>query len=65
MRFMRISEVIETTGLGRSSIYKLMASGDFPKPVSLGARAVAWVSGEINEWMTARIDERDFHKNDG
>lgn len=65
MRFMRISEVIETTGLCRSSIYSLMASGDFPKPVSLGARAVAWVSGEINEWMTARIDERDFHKNDG
>lgn len=65
MRFMRLSEVIETTGLCRSSIYSLMASGDFPKPVSLGARAVAWVSGEINEWMTARIEERDFHKNDG
>ena len=36
MRFMRLTEVIKDTGLGRSSIYKRIAEGEFPKPVPLG-----------------------------
>jgi len=40
MRFMRLTEVIKDTGLGRSSIYKRIAQGEFPKPVPLGGRAV-------------------------
>ncbi|WP_369819056.1 AlpA family phage regulatory protein, partial [Alcanivorax sp. HI0044] len=38
MRFMRLTEVIRDTGLGRSSIYKRIAEGVFPKPVPLGGR---------------------------
>ena len=38
MRFMRLTEVIKDTGLGRSSIYKRIAQGEFPKPVPLGGR---------------------------
>ena len=59
MRFMRISEVIETTGLGRSSIYKLMAEDAFPKSVPLVNRSVGWVSYEVEGWIMARIEERD------
>lgn len=65
MRFMRLSEVIAITGLCRSSIYNRMALGQFPRSVSLGGRAVAWVSDEVDHWMAARIEERDSHKSSG
>ncbi|MGO3344155.1 MAG: AlpA family phage regulatory protein [Marinomonas sp.] len=44
---MRLNEVINTTGLSRSSIYAYMAKGGFPKPIQLGPRAVAWVEEEV------------------
>ena len=58
MRFMRLTEVIRDTGLGRSSIYKRIAEGVFPKPVPLGGRTVGWVSDEVEAWILERI-ERD------
>ena len=59
MALMRLKEVKEYTGLGRSSIYKYMNNGDFPKSVSLGGRAIAWVDEEIIEWVQDKIDLRD------
>jgi|25BtaG_2_1085352.scaffolds.fasta_scaffold20550_2 prophage regulatory protein len=59
MRIMRLTEVIQTTGLARSSIYSRMTEGSFPRPVSLGARSVGWVSEEIQDWVESRIQERD------
>ena len=59
MRIMRLKEVMDTTGLGRSYIYKLIADGVFPKPVPLGARATGWGSDEVEAWILERIGERD------
>ena len=59
MKIMRLEEVKACTGLGRSSIYKLMSEGHFPKAVSLLNRSVGWVSHEIDSWILARIEERD------
>lgn len=59
MRIMRLNEVKLVTGLQRSSIYKYMAIGTFPKPVHLSDKAVGWVSTEIEDWVKARIAERD------
>lgn len=59
MRIMRLTEVIQTTGLARSSIYSRMSEGNFPRPVPLGARSVGWVSEEIQDWVESRIQERD------
>ncbi|PSV87507.1 AlpA family phage regulatory protein [Photobacterium leiognathi] len=36
-------------GLDRSSNYKFIEDGRFPKSVSLGDRAVAWVEAEVEE----------------
>ena len=33
--------------------------GDFPKPVKLGPRAVAWLDSEVEEWMYSRLKARD------
>ena len=54
-RFLRLKEVKHTVGLGRSAIYQKVKDREFPAPVSLGARAVAWLSDEIGAWMDARI----------
>ncbi len=50
----RIREVIEITGLGRSTIYAYIAKGKFPKQRKLGARAVGWRSYEIFQWLAER-----------
>lgn len=60
MRIIRLKEVIDSTGLARSTIYKYIAEGTFPKPVSLGDRCVGWVDSEVHEWILARIEERDL-----
>ena len=59
MRFIRLKEVMHVTGLGRSSIYNYMAEGRFPKTVSLGGRAVAWVESEVEQWIEDRLAEQD------
>lgn len=53
---LRLPAVIARTGLSRSTIYQRMADGKFPKPVSLGSRAVGWVDSEIDDWITAQIE---------
>lgn len=60
MRVMRLKEVMDTTGLSRSTVYKYIAEGVFPKPVTLGERCVGWVENEVFEWLLARIEERDI-----
>jgi prophage regulatory protein len=52
--FLRLPSVIRVTGLGRSTIYRLMAEQKFPCPVRLGPRAVAWRRSEIEAWSDAR-----------
>lgn len=59
MRLIRLPQVKDMTGLGRSSVYKLMAENSFPKPVTLIGRASAWVEGEVIEWIEERVAERD------
>ncbi|KPB54741.1 putative transcription factor, AlpA family [Pseudomonas coronafaciens pv. oryzae] len=59
MRLIRLKEVKHATGLGRSTIYKYISEGCFPKPVSLGDRAVGWVETEVTGWVLARIEARD------
>jgi prophage regulatory protein len=56
---MRLKQVMSYTGLGRSSIYKFMAEGHFPKSIVLGTRAVAWESSEIEEWVLSKIEIRN------
>ncbi|MDL0439380.1 helix-turn-helix transcriptional regulator [Stutzerimonas frequens] len=59
MRIIRLKEVIDSTGLARSTIYKHISEGTFPRPVSLGDRCVGWVDSEVHDWILARIEERD------
>ena len=67
-RFIRLSEVMSRTGYGRTSIYRKMEDGSFPKSLKLGgppkdpkefdSRAVAWFEDEVDQWIESRIEDR-------
>jgi len=59
IKLIRIKEVMNRTGLARSTIYKYISEDNFPKPIKLGTRAVAWVESEIEDWMKDIIHQRD------
>jgi prophage regulatory protein len=54
---LRLPLVKARTGLSRSTIYLRAAEGTFPKPVSLGARAVGWLESEIEAWLASRVEQ--------
>lgn len=47
---LRMPAVVRQTGLARSTIYRLMASNEFPRPVRLARRAVGWRRADIDRW---------------
>lgn len=51
---LRRPEVEHRTGLSRSTIYDWMKRGEFPAPVALGARLVAWCESDVNAWLESR-----------
>ena len=65
MRIIRLNEVIDLTGLARSTVYKYVADGGFPKPVTLGPRCVGWVETEIHACILSKIEARDTAKKEG
>lgn len=56
---LRLPQVLKQTGLSRSSLYKFISEGGFPRPIHLGPRSVAWLQDEIDDWFRSRTAERD------
>ena len=52
---LRLPTVKSRTGLSRSTIYPRISQDMFPKPVSLGARAVGWLEDEIQAWLENQV----------
>lgn len=52
--FLRIKVVMRLTGLGRSTIYRLMAEDAFPQPVRLTRRLIAWRRADLDKWGDGR-----------
>jgi prophage regulatory protein len=52
--FARLPTVLAATGLGRSTVYRLIAAGSFPAPVRLGPRAVGWRWSDLDQWTRSR-----------
>ena len=53
-KLLRRPEVEARTGLSRSTIYAWMEREDFPQPVKLGTRLVAWRESDIAAWLESR-----------
>ena len=73
-RLIRLPEVLSRTGYGRTTIYRKMEDGSFPRSVKLDgppkdpeafdSRAVAWIENEVDQWIESRIEERDSGSTD-
>lgn len=63
VRILRLKQVIDRIGLGRSTVYDRLNEGSprydssFPKPFSLGGNAVGWLESEINSWIQERVSK--------
>lgn len=55
-RVLRIDEVSQSIGLSRTTIYRLMLMGEFPKNFKLGERSSGWLKSEVDLWLQERID---------
>lgn len=53
-RIIRAKEVIELTGLSRTTIWRMERAGTFPNRVSLGVGSVGWRWSEVSAWMEGR-----------
>ena len=53
-QILRMREVLRQIGVSRSTVYNLMAKGDFPKPIRIGAQAVGWRASDIEAWIASR-----------
>jgi prophage regulatory protein len=58
-RLLRIGEVVKVAGMPRSSIYALVATGQFPGPLKISTRSSAWRLDEIEAWIAERTAARD------
>lgn len=54
-KLIKLASVKSMTGLSKSSIYAMMQKGEFPRSVTIGSRAVAWVEAEIQKWIEEKI----------
>jgi prophage regulatory protein len=61
VRVIGIDELRAAKGIEYSapSIYRLIRQNQFPKPIHLGERRVAFVESEIDAWLQAKVDQRD------
>src|SRR5262245_9337783 len=59
--FLRGRAVMTRTGLSRTTIWRLVKAKKFPKPVPItdSGLAIGWVESEVDEWIQARIQQRD------
>jgi len=58
LRLLRISDVIDLTGLPKSTIYLKMKNKQFPAQLQIGSRSVAWLENEIQDWIINSIQNR-------
>ena len=53
-RIIRFPEVLGATQLSRATIYRLLGSGEFPRPIKLSERAIGWRRDEVETWIETR-----------
>ena len=54
-RIIRIKTVLERTGLSRSTLYRKMQDGSFPKSVRISLRCAGWREAAVNTWLHNRL----------
>lgn len=60
--FLRLPAVLKRTGLTRSTLYRKIDEGTFPRQVHIAARCAAWRESAIDEWMTNPMNYSARHQ---
>ncbi len=50
-RILRLATVLERTGLTRSTLYRKIAAGSFPRQISISTRCMGWRESAIETWI--------------
>lgn len=53
---LRRPEVLRRCGISNSTLHRLINAGDFPTPIQISPRAVAWIEEEVTVWIEQRIE---------
>jgi len=53
MKLVDMNEVKQITGKSRSTIWRWIHRGSFPKPRQIGTHNIGWLEGEVDEWVTS------------
>jgi prophage regulatory protein len=53
-QILRPREVVKITGLGRTTIWRGVRAGTFPKPVRLTASTIGWFQNDVAQWQAER-----------
>lgn len=56
MRLLRLPEVLYLTGLGRSTLYRLISDGQFPTQITITLKSVGWLEQEVQDWIKERVE---------
>jgi prophage regulatory protein len=62
---MRMTDVCSELGVSRASVYRLLQSGSFPKPLKLGKRAIGWERDHIQQWIKSLRSARQTEQAQG
>ena len=55
MKAIRLTKVLEKTGISRSQLYRLIQAGKFPHGVKLSERICVWEAAVVDAWMEEKF----------
>ena len=58
IRLIRLKEVLRICGMSRSTLYNNIKERQFPEPIRISARSVAWLQSEVQEWVELKVKLR-------
>jgi len=53
-KVLRPREVVEITGLSKTTIWRKVRAGIFPAPIELGPNSIGWETSDIEAWLASR-----------
>lgn len=59
-KFLRIPQVMELTGLAKSTVWLWVKQGKLPSPIKLSTRVTVWKQSDIEEWINAQSNEEEL-----
>lgn len=62
MRLIRLREVLNKTGLSKATLYRLIATGEFPASIQISVRTVGWEESLVDEFLMRKVSQSNFKR---